>query len=95
VSEDVMIAKTSRRPSFEWTPEPREPWVDEGLCTQTDPEMFFPELGGSTRSAKKVCASCEVKERCLQYALENDERFGVWGGLSERERRKLRKAAVA
>lgn len=68
-------------------------WQSDSLCAQTDPEAFFPEKGGSTRDAKKICASCEVRSRCLEYALENDERFGIWGGLSERERRKLRKRA--
>jgi len=68
-------------------------WQSDSLCAQTDPEAFFPEKGGSTRDAKKICSSCEVKTQCLQYALANDERFGIWGGLSERERRKLRKRA--
>jgi WhiB family redox-sensing transcriptional regulator len=68
-------------------------WQSDSLCAQTDPEAFFPEKGGSTRDAKKICTSCEVRTRCLEYALENDERFGIWGGLSERERRKLRKRA--
>lgn len=69
-------------------------WQADALCAQTDPEAFFPEKGGSTRDAKKVCGSCMVKSECLEYALENDERFGIWGGLSERERRRLRKRAV-
>ena len=68
-------------------------WQADALCSQTDPEAFFPEKGGSTRDAKKICASCEVRNQCLEYALQNDERFGIWGGLSERERRKLRKRA--
>ncbi len=68
-------------------------WQTDSLCAQTDPEAFFPEKGGSTRDAKKICASCEVRNQCLEYALKNDERFGIWGGLSERERRKLRKRA--
>ena len=68
-------------------------WQSDSLCAQTDPEAFFPEKGGSTRDAKKICGSCEVRMHCLEYALENDERFGIWGGLSERERRKLRKRA--
>jgi WhiB family redox-sensing transcriptional regulator len=68
-------------------------WQADSLCAQTDPEAFFPEKGGSTRDAKKICSSCEVRSSCLEYALENDERFGIWGGLSERERRKLRKRA--
>ncbi len=59
------------------------------------PGGFFPEKGGSTREAKKVCTSCEVRAECLDYALANDERFGIWGGgLSERERRKLKRRAV-
>lgn len=68
-------------------------WQADSLCAQTDPEAFFPEKGGSTRDAKKICASCDVRAQCLDYALQNDERFGIWGGLSERERRKLRKRA--
>jgi WhiB family redox-sensing transcriptional regulator len=67
------------------------PWQDSALCAQTDPEAFFPEKGGSTREAKKVCRACEVRAECLEYALEHDERFGIWGGLSERERRRLKR----
>ena len=69
-------------------------WQADALCAQTDPEAFFPEKGGSTRDAKRVCNECPVREACLEYAMENDERFGIWGGLSERERRRLRKQAV-
>jgi WhiB family transcriptional regulator, redox-sensing transcriptional regulator len=69
-------------------------WQEKALCAQTDPEAFFPEKGGSTREAKKICLSCEVRVECLEYALESDERFGIWGGLSERERRRLKKRAV-
>ena len=70
-------------------------WQTDALCAQTDPEAFFPEKGGSTRDAKRICASCEVRAQCLQYALANDERFGIWGGLSERERRRVRRARSA
>ena len=66
-------------------------WQDRALCAQTDPEAFFPEKGGSTREAKKVCRTCEVRTECLEYALEHDERFGIWGGLSERERRRIKR----
>ena len=66
-------------------------WHEQALCAQTDPEAFFPEKGGSTREAKRVCAKCDVREECLDYALGHDERFGIWGGLSERDRRKLRR----
>ncbi len=67
-------------------------WQEKALCAQTDPEAFFPEKGGSTREAKRVCSSCDVRAECLEYALENDERFGIWGGLSERERRRMRRS---
>jgi len=66
-------------------------WQEYALCAQTDPEAFFPEKGGSTREAKRICQACSVRDECLEYALLNDERFGIWGGLSERERRRLKK----
>ena len=71
-----------------------EGWQERALCAQTDPEAFFPEKGGSTREAKRVCQSCDVRAECLEYALAHDERFGIWGGLSERERRRFKKRAV-
>ena len=64
-------------------------WADEGLCRQTDPEAFFPEKGGSTKAPKEICERCEVKAECLTFALVNNERFGVWGGMSERTRKRL------
>lgn len=69
-------------------------WQERALCAQTDPEAFFPEKGGSTREAKRICLGCEVRDECLDYALANDERFGIWGGLSERERRRLKRGIV-
>ncbi len=66
-------------------------WQERALCAQTDPEAFFPEKGGSTREAKRICLGCDVKGECLEYALAKDERFGIWGGLSERERRRLKR----
>lgn len=70
-------------------PEP-EDWTEQALCAQTDPEAFFPEKGGSTREAKRICQGCEVRDECLEYALANGIRFGIWGGFSERERRKIK-----
>ena len=69
-------------------------WQENALCAQTDPEAFFPEKGGSTREAKRICMGCEVRDKCLEYALTNDERFGIWGGLSERERRRLKRGII-
>lgn len=71
-----------------------EDWHDRALCAQTDPEAFFPEKGGSTREAKKICQGCMVKEECLEYALAHDERFGIWGGMSERERRRIKRGIL-
>jgi len=67
-------------------------WWFAGLCAQTDPELFFPEKGGSVREAKAVCAGCPVRAQCLAHALAHGERYGVWGGLSEPERRRLKQA---
>ena len=69
-------------------------WRNLALCQQTDPEAFFPEKGGSTREAKKVCGRCEVRAECLELALENRELHGVWGGMSDRERRRLLRAVA-
>jgi WhiB family transcriptional regulator, redox-sensing transcriptional regulator len=66
-------------------------WMLEAKCLDADPEAFFPEKGGSTREAKRICAACPVREECLEYSLTNEERFGIWGGLSERERRRVRR----
>jgi WhiB family transcriptional regulator, redox-sensing transcriptional regulator len=80
--------------AFPPMPECGDQWQDRALCAQTDPEAFFPEKGGSTREAKKICLGCEVCGECLEYALAHDERFGIWGGLSERERRRLKRETL-
>lgn len=69
-------------------------WRERALCAQTDPEEFFPPEGGASRQAKKTCAVCEVRSECLSWALANDERYGVWGGLAERERHRLKTGTV-
>ena len=71
----------------------RQIWFDRAACLQADPEAFYPEKGGSSRAAKRVCHTCPVQAECLSYALANDERFGIWGGMSERERRQLKRRA--
>jgi WhiB family redox-sensing transcriptional regulator len=68
-------------------------WMAEALCAQVDSEMFFPEQGDSNRYAKRTCMRCDVRIQCLNYAVEQKMPFGVWGGLSERERRHLRPTA--
>lgn len=72
-----------------------EDWRSQALCAQTDPEAFYPEKGESAREALAVCRRCEVAAPCLAEALAADERFGVWGGTTERERRRLRRAQRA
>lgn len=67
-------------------------WQNKANCMGVDPELFFPERGASTREAKEVCRGCVVRDECLEYALANGEKFGIWGGLSERERRKVRRS---
>ena len=66
-------------------------WQGQANCLGVDPDLFFPERGASTREAKGVCRGCVVREECLEYALVNGEKFGIWGGLSERERRRIRR----
>ena len=65
-------------------------WQDRAECIGTDPELFFPGRGDDTRAAKAICATCPVRAECLAYALDNDIKFGIFGGKSERERRRLR-----
>lgn len=72
--------------------EPEEAgWQLEANCLGVDPDLFFPERGASTKEAKAVCKGCVVREDCLEFALQNGEKFGIWGGLSERERRRIRR----
>lgn len=74
---------------FETEANDDDDWRQEGQCSQTDPELFFPEQGGSsTREAQKICLGCKVAEQCLEFAIANNEQFGIWGGLTRRERDK-------
>lgn len=68
-----------------------ESWQAFANCLGVDPDLFFPERGASTKEAKQVCQGCVVREDCLEYTLANGEKFGIWGGLSERERRRIRR----
>jgi hypothetical protein len=63
-------------------------WRDRGLCIGADPDTFFPSHGAPGTEAREICASCAVREDCLEYATEADE-FGIWGGLNQGERRSL------
>jgi WhiB family redox-sensing transcriptional regulator len=87
---------------------PREPddyhrfhppaWMEFALCAETDPELFFPEKGAASsqiRAAKRVCAACPVTAQCLDLALANRERYGIFGGYTEHERRRLKRGREA
>jgi WhiB family redox-sensing transcriptional regulator len=69
-------------------------WQDYANCRGADADLFFPERGASTRKAKAICNACEVKDDCLDFAIVNGEKFGIWGGMSERERRRVRRARI-
>ena len=77
----------------DWTLEPPQPWMANSICPSTDPELFFPPKGRGDRArwAKWVCQQCPPVNDCKTYALEHPELDGVWGGTTERERRKIRK----
>lgn len=70
-------------------------WMDRSACLGTDPDLFFPTRGDDQTAAKRVCAGCQVRVECLEYALATNERNGIWGGLSERERRRMRRQLKA
>ena len=66
-------------------------WMARGNCSLEPPSTFFPSDGVGVEVAKRICEDCAVKAPCLEYALRNGEKFGIWGGMSERERRKIRR----
>jgi WhiB family transcriptional regulator, redox-sensing transcriptional regulator len=68
-----------------------ELWRDRAACRDMDPAVFFPEDGAGVLAAQRVCAGCEVRRECLDYALERVEQNGVFGGTSERERMRMRR----
>lgn len=71
----------------------RHSWSKRAACRNVDTDLFYPDRGGDIRAAKRICRACPVQAPCLDYALERGERYGVWGGLSERERRRLKRRA--
>ena len=65
------------------------PWAVFAACKDRDPDVFFPSGPGEEREAIRVCSGCAVRVDCLEFALEARVRFGVWGGLTEKQRRSL------
>lgn len=70
-------------------------WMASALCTETDPEIFTGDQGDTTAPAKRICAKCPVIGACLQWALDHDEQFSVWGGLAPKERKALKRRQTA
>lgn len=64
-------------------------WMEDALCAQTDPDIFYPEKGGSTAPATSICEGCAVRAECLEYAIANDIRHGIWGGTSDNDRKRI------
>lgn len=91
-ADRLRRARLSRHPSQPYAAvlaiEPPA-WTVDALCAQVDAELFFPEKGESNREAKRVCGGCPVRAECLGWALANNERYGIYGGLSDRERLRL------
>lgn len=73
-------------------PAPLGAWAKHGLCVNADdPDVFYPPDGSRGTKARRICARCPVRAECLEYALDADEEFGIWGGLDPRERRNLKR----
>lgn len=77
-------------------PDPRDAddWMTRGECNGADQNVFFPERGGDHETAKAICRTCPVINECRTYALVNVEMFGIWGGLSGNERKRIRRNAA-
>jgi WhiB family transcriptional regulator, redox-sensing transcriptional regulator len=94
----MATVKTSEAPEavFPWQP---VAWQAEAVCAELPEDeadaLFFPRRGESTKAARALCSGCPVRADCLEYAIANREQFGIWGGTSERERRKLRRTTAA
>jgi len=69
-------------------------WRARARCRETDPDSFFPDFGEDATVAKKVCRACPVRTECLLQAFATDEQWGVWGGLTDLERRRLKRHAA-
>ncbi len=102
MSETVdMTASTDRsaNSATSWTGDASliepEPWMQDAMCAQVDPEIFFPPVGdhGSTNAARKVCGGCDVAAECLAFALRTEQRHGIWGGLTRSQSAALRRAS--
>jgi len=81
---DTEISKQGFFPTEE-----EQPWSALAACRGFDSAIFFPGQDGNADPALEVCDSCSVKDDCLEYAMETRQRYGVWGGTTERQRRRI------
>jgi WhiB family transcriptional regulator, redox-sensing transcriptional regulator len=86
--------RIDRLPSFDLDvlpedPSPPDVWQERSACFGIDPDVFFPISEEEAGPALAFCSACTIREECLSWALKNGERYGVWGGLTEQERRRL------
>lgn len=84
---------TAHNTGTAYEPAARHDWMTDALCTQVDPELWFPEKGGDASAARRICAQCPVAAQCAELALANGERFGIWAGIGARQLSRLRGAA--
>jgi WhiB family redox-sensing transcriptional regulator len=84
-----MTDRTEHRPEIVPEYDAEHAWMLSSRCRQLDPSTFFPSDGIGVEIAQRECAQCLVRIECLEYALENRIDHGVWGGASERERRRI------
>lgn len=90
-----MTAGYSHRPKILPEGPVQEEWFAFGACRGApDPDLWFPESGVSPE-AERICAGCQVRDACGEYALRNREKFGIWGGLTESKRRSMRRRRIA
>jgi WhiB family redox-sensing transcriptional regulator len=74
--------------------DPDTAWADFGRCAGVDPDVFFPRPGDDTSRAKSLCQQCPVRSACLEWALDTNQKHGIWGGMTEGQRRRLRRPVV-
>lgn len=89
VDDDVLVSKAIQADVIDMSGVLLDVITRDGLCAQTDPEEFFPKgKGGSIYAARKVCEHCDVELECREYGIQHPDLLGVWGGLSQRQRRR-------
>lgn len=85
----ILMADNQRTGPGSWEREPDMAWMERARCRDVPPEVFFPRDGVGVEAARRYCAECPVTGPCLEYALVNRIEHGVWGGASERQRRRI------